>query len=746
MDVGTPSSRNYIDEQRRVDSGEREFVNVHRIRAILQRRRRLLIGVALVVFGVIALITLQLKPKYTATAELMLNQRPTKIVVGQNSDPNTPPDSSAVDTEVQVLTSHALAGQVADALHLQADPEFNAVLRPPSLAQKLGLSNILHRPKSESVTAPSQAEVRDHIADALLGRLKVARQGATYVINASFTSGSAAKAMQIINAFADAYLNDQLEAKFDSTKHANDWLNDHLDGLRSQAESADAAVQAYKSANGLLSSEGNTLTEQSISGLSSEIAAARAAQAEAEARLATAKSQLAHGSTGEDVGEALSSQVIQQLRAQRAEVSRQVADMSGRYGSKHPDLLKAQRQLEDIDSQISAEIKRIIASLEAQAQVARQRTASLQGSLSNSRGMLAANNSASVKLNELQRNADSVKTLYQSYLDRFKETSAEQGIEQTDARILSRAHLPTQPSSPNVKINLLLGVILGLAAGIAAVMVAEAFDQGLSSAEDVENELGVPALVAVPLLSSIVDNKSSARHLSPADFVAEKPMSRFAEAFRTLKTSLVYASFDKKVQIVAVCSSVPGEGKTTTTVALARSTALSGTSSCIVDCDLRRRSVQRVFGFEPKVGLLEVMNGSATLEQALVRDNISGAYVLALAEAPYSPQEVFGSEAIDKVLEKLRGRFEMVFLDTAPILAVADTAVLAGKADAVLFLTLWHRTSARLVRNSLKALAMVNAKVAGVSLTQVDVREQSRAGYGEAVYYSKKHGDYYSEA
>jgi capsular exopolysaccharide synthesis family protein len=358
---------------------------------------------------------------------------------------------------------------------------------------------------------------------------------------------------------------------------------------------------------------------------------------------------------------------------------------------------------------------------------------------------LSANNGASVRLNELERNADSVKTLYQSYLDRFKETSAEQGIEESDARILSRAQVPGRPSSPNVPVNMALGLILGLVAGLGATAIAEAFDQGVSTGDQIENDLEIPSLAAIPLLSSVATDRARGR-LSPTDFIVEKPLSRFAEAFRALRTAVVYSNVDRRIQVVAVSSSVPGEGKTTTTVGLARTAAMAGTKVCMIDCDLRRRSVHKLFGLEPQKGLLDILSGACSIEEVMLQDAASGAFIIPLADSAYSPKDVFGSEAMERLLIALRARFEMVILDTAPILAVADAAVVASKADTVLFLTRWRRTPIRLVRNSLKALNAVGANVAGVALTQVDVREQVRAGYGEAAYYFKKYSEYYTDS
>jgi polysaccharide biosynthesis transport protein len=471
------------------------------------------------------------------------------------------------------------------------------------------------------------------------------------------------------------------------------------------------------------------------------VAGARAAEAEAAARLSTARRQLARGSSGEDVGEALNSTVIQSLRAQRAEVSRQVADYETRYGARHPELIKARRQLADIDGQIQAEVRRIISNLDAQSQVARQRTASIEGSLNQSRGALAANNAASVRLNELQRNADSTRTLYQSFLDRFKQTSAQQGIEGSDAVIVSQAQPPTAPSSPNVPKGLLVAVALGLISGFAAVFLAEALQNGFSTSEELEGALGLPVLASIPLLSSTV-KKAADKKIAPVDYVVDRPFSAFPEAFRNLRTSIEAASPTGAVKTIVMTSALPDEGKTTSAICLGRTMALAGSKVVLVDCDLRRKGLSRAFG-SPEAGLLEVLDGRMPLEKALVRDEKSEAFILPLGKAGFTAKNVFGSHEMDELLKTLQRSFDFVVLDGAPVLPVADTRILAPKADAVVMLARWRKSPKRAVESALRELAAVGAPIVGAAFTQVDVQEQAKSGYGDAGYYYRAYSRYY---
>ncbi|MFN4177338.1 GumC family protein [Phenylobacterium sp.] len=720
-------------------------LDLRRLYMAFRRRLRLAAASALAVFVAVAVISMQATPKYTATANVMLDVRQERVTNAQEVLSGLPADSSVVDTEVEILRSRQLAQRVVEALNLDRDPEFNPRLRKPTglAAVKGAIRGVFERgvPADARETPVELQKQRDRVVDAVLSRLSTSRVGLTYVINIGFESETPAKAAQIANKYAELYLLEQMEAKFEATQQASRWLNERLEKLRAQVIADEAAVQQYRIANNLLSASGATLTEQEISNYNQTLAQARAQVAEDEARLATARRQLAAGSTGEDVGEALTSPVIQGLRAQRVQVSGRVAEMSGRYGERHPEMLKARRELQDIDAQIQQEIGRIISNLEAKVQVSRQRLAAIAGSLGSARGALAANNRATVRLNELERTAEASRTLYESYLNRYKETSTQEGIEQSDARIVSRAKIPTRPSSPKIGLNLAIGLLLGLGSGLGAIVLAEMLDAGLTTAKDVERRLDANYLGSIPLLSSVAEDS----RLPPVEYVLAKPLSSFSEAFRNLKTSIQYSRLGEPVRIVAITSALPGEGKTTTAMCLARASALQGVRVLVVDCDLHRRSMNRLMRTEPTRGLLEVLSGAATLEQAVVVDEQSGAHLLPLAPSALTPRDVFGTPAMDRLLTEFAVRYDFVVLDCAPVLPVADVRVLASKADAVVFLAKWRKTPQHAIEAAFRLLAKIGAHIGGVALTQVDMKAQTRYGYGDPGYYYAEYRKYYAD-
>jgi exopolysaccharide transport family protein len=696
--------------------------------ALISRNRRhiplILVIMGLVVAADVAFIMV-VKPRYTATATMVYapekNDITTTTTNGVEGDQAR---DQAVDTQVEALKSPNVVGSVVDSLHLDQEKEF-------------ALS------ASEKAKLPLDLQ-RTAILDKVIQKLKVKRIGQTLLLSVSFTDHSPTKAAEVANAFAAAYIQHQIEQKIETAKTNNILLNSQIDEMRQKVEAADAAVQAYKSANNLVGSDtnGTELTEAEITQLDGELATARSNEAEAEGRLQAAQRQLQNGSHGEDVGAALGSPTISELRQQRAVISARVADLKGRYGPLHPDLQTAEHQLADIDSQIQAEINRIISNLTAEVEVAKQRTSSLQQSIDNTRHQLMNGDAASVNLNELQRNADAARQLYETVLTRVKETAAQQAISQADSRIDTPATPPSTPSFPVPLLMIPLGVLIGLGLGVAAAAVIELWNVRVNSVDDVEGLLNLPFLGAVPTVTSSIDKPKSK---NPIDAVILHPLSGFAEAFRGISTTLTYGEGGTTVRVIAVTSALPEEGKTTTSICLTRVLAMGGAKTVLVDCDLRRRSINILLKGEPEFGLIEILEGKCTIEQALRLDERSGAYFIPLTRNAHLAKSPFATPAIDKLLEDLKARFDLVVLDTPPVLPVVDTRILAQKVDALALLVRWRSTPIRAVRAAIHELEAVNSPISGIALTQVNVRDQAYSAYGYQNYYHKDFKKYYLE-
>ena len=348
--------------------------------AVFSRRWKLFAAVAIAVFTMAVVYTVRQQPVYTANASVLIDAQKLQLFspnTSQALDAGQNPDSNAVDTQVEVIRSRAVADWVVRTLNLEQDPAFRPRVGRHGVGALLARAN----PANNTPATLSAAALHKQAIDTLLGPLDVRRVGTSYIIQISYTNANPSRAAEIANAFAQGYLVDSVATKSAVTREASGMLSSRLVELGNNAAQDNTAVQQYKIAHGLMSASGTTLTEQEISNYNEQLATAKTQAAEDEARLSTAQSQLANGSTGEDVGEALNSPVIQSLRSQRAQVSGRVAELSARYGPRHPEMMKAQRQLTDIDAEIRQEINRIISNLQAKVEVSRQRSASVAQTL-----------------------------------------------------------------------------------------------------------------------------------------------------------------------------------------------------------------------------------------------------------------------------------------------------------------------------------------------------------------------------
>lgn len=690
------------------------LIDLGKLGALLRRRWPVILIVALIVGGLAFLAYRMQRPVYEATAQVALDRREAQL--GQQVNTDLPTDSPAVDTEVQVLGSPAVAARVVDKLGLTRDPAFAGEATTPDAARRNAIA-------------------------ALQGKVLIQRTGLSYAIAVTTQSLSPIKASQIANGVVDEYVAARLSNKEMDRQREIKQLRQRIGQLRTEVISAETAMASYRARNGLVDvTPGGTNSSQATLALNGQLAAAQAEQAAAQARLAAARGQLARGSSGEELGAALNSEVVQSLRSQQAQLSTQRADLVGRYGPLHPDLARVDRQLAEIDSRIQAEVTRVISNLESEARVASGRSSSLQSSIGQNRGALQAENAASVRLNDLQRSADAARNLYQTFLDQYRGAVARQGTDQTLAHVIAYALPPTKPVSPNPIVFTLIGLVGALFAAGLAVTVLEMMEGGIKTSEDIEEELGIPSIGLIPDLSTIPGVKVSRRDpITPSQYLINNPSSVFAESFRVVRTNLKRS----EAKVVAVTSALPNEGKTTLSICLARSAAIAGQRVLLIDSDLRQRATSRRLTGDIQRGFAEVLAGECTLAEALVLDGASGAFLLPQAGA-VSDYELLGSDAMHALLAQVREDYDLVLLDCAPVLPVAEARQAAALADRVVLAVRWGVTPRKAIGHALRLLDQVGAVPAGAVLTRADLRALAKSGYGDPSFYYNKYKTYYA--
>lgn len=581
-----------------------------------------------------------------------------------------------------------------------------------------------------------QAALHRYATRMLQYAVSVNRLGPTYIIDVRAYSKDPELAALIANGVAEQYIVEQLEAKLESARVQTDWLSESLDDLRAEVNAKESAVADFQAERDILSSQGSTLTEQQISNLQARQLDQQSVLREAEARLNNVRARLDSGQGAEAIAEVLGSAEIGNLRSQQADIQRRVADLATRYGPMHPERVAVNNELADVRAQIDAAVNRVVSNLESEVSIARANLQTTNGQLGQLRNTLARNNNDSVRLRELEREAEASRTLYEDFLERFKLNTEASDLAQADARVLNRASAPRNPSSPRVTLNLILGFMMGGVAAGGMILLSELRENHFSTGDELERAFGVPAIGSVPLLMGRGKK-------NPGDYSIENPLSAYSESIRNIRASIVFADLDNPAKTVAICSSLPNEGKTMTTYSLGRLSALSGSKTLVIDGDFRRRQLTEAAELEPEAGLIEHLFGEVALDDAMHVDEATGMHILPLTASRNTPRDVFGSRAFDALLQRLETVYDLIVIDTGPILLMAESRVIVSKVDQVIVVAKWRSTSRQALQQTLGVLEQFNASIAGVALTFVDLRKKRFLGTSSASY--KAYSKYYAE-
>ncbi len=725
---------------------------------LLWFRRHLIIAITVFVAVIGFIYVNQLKSVYTASSTLMVNMPETQIVDIEQVLSRDSYGNQAI-AEVEVLRSRGLAAKVINKLHLLNYEEFN-----PSLhVEKEGFFDFLQyaNPKTwipdswkkslkEAISGevqyipPTEEETANRTmvfaTNIFLSKLSVQSIQWSNIITVEFDSLSPALAARIANELPEAYIVDQLQAKFDATEKATAWLTDQLSGLETQVVESERAVEIYRDEHGLAKGASSGIMNEQLSEINSQLIVSRAERAAAEARLLQINRLTGPDGQGiETSNEVLSSPLIQQLRNQEATVTRRLSELSIEYGPKHPRMLQVNAEIEDIRARIDTEINKIIQGLENEVEVARTRERSLESSLRESEQQSGAQNREAVQLRALEREATANRVLYETFLNRFKETSSTQGIASSDARVISAAEVPMFASYPNKKRSFIIIFILGFMAACGLVFGLHFLNPGLHSPEQIEQETGLHAIGMIPKLSGKGE---------PHEYLMKKPHSGYVEAINSLKISLKLSDPDARIKAIQITSSVPDEGKSSLVLSLAMVMANEGKKVLVVDADLRRSSLNKRLGLPQEgPGLTDyVLADTDKPDEFILTHEETGIDFMRTGNAKYAnATDIFSSKRMHTIVDTLKQRYDYVLFDTPPVMAVADSRVIGQITDKTLFVVRWDKTPRKVARAGIELLRKGNADIAGIVLQQVDLKRYGRLGYGDSGYYYHygRYGQYY---
>lgn len=649
-------------------------------------------------------------PTYTSTMTLAIRQNQSSVIDIGSVMSGVSSESESLNTEVEVLRSRDLLERLAAQLDLANDPEFNPVLRPKPIFSLEGVWRTLTGSEEE---VPSEAQIRNSIVEHLRDVISASAQRQTFLISVSVTTESSQKSRTIANALANLYLDDQIRVKFETLEDAVTWLSERVIELEAELEERDDELKTRTSEADYVNAEGLLALNQQVREMrerliGEQIDADRAAANVAELQAVAATRDV------EAVLEMTQDPTLRRIVQSAPDVDH-FADGSA-FRSRLDNLIElSQRDAQRAQTQASA-LAETIASMEVRVDEQATKLGELQ---------------------RLQREMDTTAVLYDTFLTRLKETTIQQGIQQPDARILSTAIAGKKVSPRTTRVGA-LSLVLGFVIGAAIVLLREMRANGFRTADELQSATGMQVIGQIPLFPV-------AARGDLIQYLKDKPTSPAVEAVRNLRTSILLSNVDNPPKVIMSTSTIPGEGKTTQAISLVQNLAGMGKKVLLIEGDIRRRTLDEYFRVEAgDHGLLSVISGDVTLDEAVVKSERLGADVLMGQVSRINAADIFSSDKFVSFLDDVRALYDYIIIDTPPVLVVPDARVIGQHCDAIVYTVRWDSTTKPQVLASLRELASVNLEPTGLVLSQVDPKGMKKYGYGESHgAYGSYGGGYY---
>jgi polysaccharide biosynthesis transport protein len=662
---------------------------------VLGERKVLIRNVALAVMALTALVVMCLPTLYSTTAVIMLDQRKNNVADFSSVLSALPTDPSSVQNQIQVLSSRDLALKVITKLKLYADPEFNPAL---------GRGGISLNPLSYLRPAAASGDVRDAIVSNFLSRLDVSALGLSTSIDVTFTSRDPQKSALIANTLAQSYTQDQVSVKIDAARQAALWLSERMHQLAQEVQQQESAVEEYKAAHNLVeSAQGNSLVDQQLMAINTQLVQAQSDLAEKKASYERVAA-LAKTGNAADVTPVVNSKMIGDLRTQEAALVRQEADFASRYGPNHPKMVGIRNEKRDLENKIAREVASVAGSMQSDLEVARAHVGSIEASLARVEQQARGDNMARIKLNALEANLASTRTIYESFVGRLRAVQDQDNIQIPEARVISTAPVPASPSSPHRTLFIAASLPAGLFLGVLLALLAERFQAPLPRPDFragpalVRQPAATPAFT--PVLPPVLAELPSSSDMRLADWVADNPTSPYGKSLTAVLRAL-YPSRSGLARIVALTSFAADPNKAVIALGLARLASRYGLRTILIDGNSG--------GLAPS-GLAALLSG-APLASVLAKDLRSNVFLMPSQPSAWAfphTAEVFG---------QMRQSCDLILVDAAPVGTPGVWPALAGLSDSVVLVGAAAGPLSSL-ELALRSLVAIRAAVNGLVITR----------------------------
>lgn len=684
-------------------------------------KHRLIFVIALAVsLAVATASTLLTTPLYTAKMTIEIDREAPKVINLQDVTPREDL-GNGMDfymTQYGLLKSHALAERVVDALGLTNSPAF------------LHATGLDRRQNGDAQNQLGQSSLRKAAIARVLGGLSVTPERGSRLVQIAFSSTSPSVAAELANGVAENFIAMNLDRKFESSSYAREFLEKQIASTKEKLETSERQAVAYAIGQQIINlHEGDghspasgteSPTEMNLATLNAAYGAATAARIAAEQKWRQAQT-----STSLGLPQILQNPTIQELSKVRAALQAQYADNLRLYKPDYPSMLQLTAQIDETNRQIEAEASAIRQSLNSEYLAALNQEKALEGQVESLKSAVLNLKERSIQYNFLQRELDTNRILYDGLLQRYKEVGVTAGVTTNNISIVDRAEPPHAPSKPKPLINAMVAVALGLVGGALGAFAAEALDQAIRQPSDVEPKLRLPLLGSIPLL---------VKGVSPAEAMKD-PRSSFWEAYFSVRTALQFSTTEGLPRSLLVISTRPGEGKTTTSIALAYSLARLGANTLLVDADLRKPSLNEILGLSLKLGLSNFLTGANTLEEIVQASDQPGLSIITSGPLPPTPAELLADNRLRMFCAAAEERFDVVIFDGPPVMGFADAPLISAVAAGTILVVEAGKTKRGPITSTLHRLRRARAKVLGAVLTKFDARKATYGdGYGSYSY------------
>lgn len=676
-----------------------------------------IVGLTVLSAALSALVSFSIRPMYTGTVALLVESQNQHVATLRDVYDTELPEMEFLGAQLAVLKSRELARRVIERLGLIDDAEFAP---EPRLLETLDLRRYLpFLPDLAALNKPvSPEERREEVIDEFSERLLVEPYGRTRVINVKFEAYSPELAAQVANTLADLFIESGLDARLEATTKATSWLTDKLADIQSNLQKAESELQRFREQEQIVNVGGaRGLTEEEVSDYSKRHREAQRKRIELQSAYQKIREAGDDPRRLRDISALLVDSVVQRANASYLEALETLKALEDRYGPKHPQMTTARARLASAEGALNEQLKIAARGIRTEYEIALDSERAAAAQLESSRSQIRQLDRKDYELSVLQRNVTTYRELYDTFLTRFKETDVAGSYQAISARVIDPAVVPYQPSSPQKKRIVLLASIAGFALSIVLAILHYLLSDGVRSAEELEALAQVPVLGVLPLVSGLGGRKSNL----PKYFI-EKARTPFSEGVRSTCASLRLSDVDRRLKRIVVSSSVPAEGKSSVSSALALTLATTE-KVVLVETDLRKPALRRLFNLPAETkGLVHVLAREATLDECLYWHEQGSISILPAGKVPPNSADVLGSAAFAELLTELARRFDRVILDSPPVQATADALVLGRQSDGMLFVVKSDSTTRRAVKNSLKQLRLASIPVVGLLVNQVDVR------------------------